>query len=89
MDTLVSLGSLASYIYSIAILYLMSADVHSGNHIMAHERLHGLYFESAAMILVLITVGKLLEALSKGKTTNALKSLMKLAPKNSHGYKGG
>ncbi len=83
MDTLISLGSLASYVYSIAVLYLISADIHSGNLAMAHERLHGLYFESAAMILVLITVGKLLEALAKGKTTSAIRELMDLSPKTA------
>ena len=80
MDTLVSLGSGISYIYSIVMLYLMcaerDAEIEAGY-------LHGLYFESAAMILVLITVGKLLESHSKGKTTNALKSLIKLAPKKA------
>ncbi len=81
MDTLVALGSLASYLYSIAILYLMSGDVHSGDFASAHERLHHLYFESAAMILVLITVGKLLETIAKGKTTSAIKKLMDLSPK--------
>lgn len=74
MDTLVALGSGASFIYSTYALFAMT--VHSGaNH------LHDLYFESAAMILTLITVGKMLESYSKGKTTNALKSLMSLAPK--------
>lgn len=80
MDTLVSLGSGVSYIYSIVMLYLMCAE--RDVEIEAHY-LHGLYFESAAMILVLITVGKLLESYSKGKTTNALKSLVKLAPKTA------
>lgn len=83
MDTLISLGSLASYLYSIVVLYLISADIHAGSFDMAHERLHGLYFESAAMILVLITVGKLLEALAKGKTTSAIRALMDLAPKTA------
>lgn len=81
MDTLVSLGSMASYLYSIAVMYLISMDVHSGNMSLAHEKMHGLYFESASMILVLITVGKLLETLAKGKTTSAIKSLMDLSPK--------
>ncbi len=78
MDTLVSLGSGASFIYSTLILFLMSGNIQN-----AHHMLHELYFESAAMILVLITVGKMLEAFSKGKTTNAIKSLMSLAPKTA------
>lgn len=85
MDSLVALGSGASFVYSAAVLFKMTA-VAAGPHSAlggqaAHELLHDLYFEGAAMILVLITVGKLLEARSKGKTTNALKALMKLSPK--------
>ena len=80
MDTLVALGSGASFIYSAAVLFAMSYDLLGGNTEAAFHRLHGLYFESAAMILALITVGKLLEARAKGKTTDALKSLMRLAP---------
>lgn len=77
MDSLVALGSGASFVYSAAVLFKMTgADSHA-----AHAYLHDLYFEGAAMILALITVGKLLEARSKGKTTNALKALMKLSPK--------
>ena len=79
MDTLVALGSGASFIYSTYLLIKMFTV--SGE--MAHHYLHEFYFESAAMILTLITVGKMLEARSKGKTTNALKSLMKLAPKTA------
>ncbi len=75
MDTLVALGSGVSFIYSIWLMFKMTASPSHAGHI-----LHGLYFESAAMILALITVGKFLEARSKGKTTNALKSLMELAP---------
>ncbi|MBQ7986197.1 MAG: heavy metal translocating P-type ATPase [Clostridia bacterium] len=75
MDTLVALGSGVSFIYSIYLMFKMTASPDMAGHI-----LHGLYFESAAMILALITVGKFLEARSKGKTTNALKSLMELAP---------
>ena len=75
MDTLVALGSGVSFIYSIYLMFKMTASPSHASHI-----LHGLYFESAAMILALITVGKFLEARSKGKTTNALKSLMELAP---------
>ena len=80
MDTLVALGSGASFLYSTAVLFLMSADLVAGDVAGAFHRLHGLYFESAAMILALITVGKLLEARAKGKTTDALKSLMSLTP---------
>ena len=78
MDTLVALGSGASFVYSAYMLVRMFADVSN-----AHHYLHEFYFESAAMILTLITVGKMLEARSKGKTTDALKSLMKLAPKTA------
>ena len=79
MDTLVALGSGASFVYSTYLLIKMMTA--SGE--MTHYYLHEFYFESAAMILTLITVGKMLEARSKGKTTNALKSLMKLAPKTA------
>ncbi|MBQ4087519.1 MAG: heavy metal translocating P-type ATPase [Clostridia bacterium] len=83
MDTLVSLGSGASFIYSTVCLFLMTdAQLHGDTHAV-HAYMHEFYFESAAMILALITVGKMLEALSKGKTTNALKSLMDLAPKTA------
>ncbi len=81
MDTLVALGSGASFIYSVYALFEMSNAYVSGNASHAHTFLHEFYFESAAMILALITVGKMLEARSKGKTTNALKSLLKLKPK--------
>ena len=77
MDTLVSLGSAASFIYSVCALILMTASQ------TPHAYLHDLYFESAAMILALITLGKTLEARSKGKTTSALKSLMDLTPKTA------
>lgn len=83
MDTLVSLGSLASFIYSVWGVFSMSASLLSGNATAAHAGLHGLYFESAAMILVLITVGKLLEARAKGKTTSALAALTALTPKTA------
>ncbi len=82
MDTLVALGSGAAFIYSTYALFRMTVD--AGGHY-----LHELYFESSAMILTLITVGKLLEAHSKGKTTNALKSLMKLSPKTATVIKDG
>ncbi len=79
MDTLVALGSGAAFVYSLCILYLMTnADVST-----ARGMLHDLYFESSAMILALITLGKMLEAHSKGKTTSALNGLMKLAPKTA------
>ena len=79
MDTLVALGAGASYGYSVYALFAMTAG--DMDHVM--ELMHEFYFESAAMILTLITVGKMLEAHSKGKTTDALKSLMKLAPKTA------
>ncbi len=81
MDTLVAMGSGASFIYSVAIVFLMTARVLSGGEI--HHYLHELYFESAAMILALITVGKMLEERAKGKTADAIKSLMKLSPKTA------
>ena len=78
MDTLVALGSGAAFVYSTAVLFTMTADpAHAAHH------LHGLYFESAAMIVALITVGKMLEARAKGKTTDALRALMKLAPQTA------
>lgn len=83
MDTLVSLGSAASFGYSVYVLFVMSQDLTAGNIEAAHHALHGLYFESAAMILTLITVGKLLEARAKGKTVGALRGLMDLAPKTA------
>lgn len=83
MDTLVALGSGASFIYSTCILFVMSdAQVKSGAEAV-HHYLHELYFESAAMILVLISVGKLLESVSKGKTTKSLRALMDLSPKTA------
>ena len=74
MDTLVALGSGASFVYSVALTFKISSD---------HTALHGLYFESAAMILVLITLGKMLEAIAKGKTTDALDKLTSLAPEGA------
>ena len=79
MDTLVSLGSLASFLWSVYVLFSMTAQ-DAGQ---AHMLLHSFYFESAAMILTLITLGKILEAHSKGRTTDALKALMKLKPKTA------
>lgn len=84
MDTLVALGSAAAFIYSTYSLFAMSGVYSSGNITLASEYMHEFYFESTAMILALITVGKMLEARSKGKTTDALKSLMKLAPKTAN-----
>jgi len=83
MDTLVAMGSGASFVYSTYALFAMSDAVTKGDMTLAHEYMHEFYFESAAMILTLITVGKMLEARSKGKTTDALKSLMELAPKTA------
>lgn len=83
MDTLVALGSSASFIWSVYALFMMTDAQVRGGIMAAMEWMNEFYFESAAMILVLITVGKMLEAKSKGKTTNALKALMKLAPKTA------
>ncbi len=83
MDTLVSLGSAAAFCYSTAMLFAMTRAQADGDFVTAHGYIHEFYFESAAMILALITVGKMLEARSKGKTTDALKGLMKLAPKTA------
>ncbi len=83
MDTLIAIGSSASFIYSTVILFVMTSMVSSRNSEAAMKLMDEFYFESAAMILTLITVGKTLEAYSKGKTTNALRSLMKLAPKTA------
>lgn len=81
MDTLIALGSGASFIYSLYALFAMTDAQLKGNPTMPY--MHEFYFESSAMILTLITLGKTLEARSKGKTTDALKSLMKLAPKTA------
>lgn len=89
MDTLVALGASSSFIYSVYALFSMSEAVLSGNHNAAMSYMDEFYFESAAMILTLITVGKMLEAHSKGKTTNALKGLMNLAPKKAVVIKNG
>ena len=83
MDTLVALGSGASFLYSIYALFAMTDAQVKGDMTAVMAYMHEFYFESAAMILTLITVGKMLEARSKGKTTDALKSLMKLAPKTA------
>lgn len=83
MNTLVALGSSVAFLYSLAELFIMTDAAWSGDHSRAHELAHNLYFESAAMIVTLITVGKLLEAISKGRTTDALKGLMKLTPRTA------
>lgn len=89
MDTLVALGSGASFVYSVYALFAMTDAQMRGDMAGVMEYMHEFYFESAAMILTLITVGKMLEARSKGKTTDALKSLMKLAPKTAVIVKNG
>ena len=83
MDTLVALGSSASFLWSTYALFAMTRAQVDGNDVLVMHYMMELYFESAAMILTLITVGKMLEARSKGKTTDALKSLMKLAPQTA------
>ena len=83
MDTLVALGSMASFVWSTYALFAMTRAQVDGNDELIMHYMMEFYFESAAMILTLITVGKMLEARSKGKTTDALKSLMKLAPKTA------
>ncbi len=83
MDTLVAMGSFASYAWSVYALFMMTDAVVRGDEALVMTYMDEFYFESAAMILTLITVGKMLEARSKGRTTDALKSLMKLAPKQA------
>lgn len=83
MDTLVALGSMASFVWSVYVLFAMTGAQVSGDMAAVENYMMDFYFESAAMILTLITVGKMLEARSRGKTTDALKSLMKLAPKTA------
>ncbi|MBP5581865.1 MAG: heavy metal translocating P-type ATPase, partial [Ruminococcus sp.] len=89
MDTLVALGSSASFGYSLAELFIMILAQGNGDHETVMKYGMNLYFESAAMIPTLITVGKMLESMSKGRTTDALKGLMKLAPKTAILYKDG
>ena len=89
MDTLVALGSTASFGYSTYALFAMTGAQIRGDMTAVMSYMHEFYFESAAMILALITVGKMLEARSKGKTTDALKSLMKLAPQTAVLIRGG
>ena len=82
MDTLVALGSMASFVWSVYALFAMTRAQVDGDSAAVMNYMMEFYFESAAMILTLITVGKMLEARSKGRTTDALKSLMKLRPQN-------
>ena len=89
MDTLVAMGSAASFCWSTYVLFAMTDAQLSGDSEAVMAYMHDFYFESAAMILTLITVGKMLEARSKGKTTDALKSLMKLAPQTAVVERGG
>ncbi|MCI8992133.1 MAG: heavy metal translocating P-type ATPase [Eubacterium sp.] len=89
MDTLVALGSAASFAYSTYGMFAMTQAAIDGNLMDSHAYLHEFYFESAAMILTLITVGKFLEAISKGRTTDALKGLMNLAPQTATLVKDG
>ncbi len=83
MDTLVALGSASAFVYSVWAIFAMTSAVVAGNEEAVMTYMHEFYFETAAMILTLITVGKTLEAKSKGRTTDALKGLMKLAPKTA------
>lgn len=89
MDTLVALGATASYVYSVAALFSMTGAVLKGDSDQVMYYMNQFYFEAAAMILTLITVGKMLEARSKGKTTSALKGLMDLSPKTAVVIRGG
>lgn len=89
MDTLVALGSAASFAYSVYALFAMTDAVTKGDMALSMSYMHEFYFESAAMILTLITVGKMLEAKSKGRTTDALKNLIRLSPKKATILSGG
>ncbi len=89
MDTLVALGASASFVWSVYVLFAMTRAQADGNMAAVMEYMMDFYFESAAMILTLITVGKMLEARSKGKTTDALKGLMRLAPQTATLERGG
>ena len=89
MDTLVALGAGASFAYSVYALFSMTEAQINGNYELVMSYVHEFYFESAAMILTLITLGKMLEARSKGRTTDALKGLMKLTPKTANIIKDG
>ena len=83
MDSLVAMGSGVSFLYSVAILFLMTDAALQSDRMRAMELMHGLYFESAAMIVTLITLGKLLESKAKGRTTDAIRALMRLAPQTA------
>ena len=83
MDSLVAMGSGVSFLYSVAVLFLMTDAALQGDSSRTMELMHGLYFESAAMIVTLITLGKLLEAKAKGRTTDAIRALMRLAPQTA------
>lgn len=83
MDTLVAMGSMTSFVWSVVVLFKMTGDQLAGNGDAVAADMHNFYFESAAMIVTLITIGKMLEAMSKGKTTDALKGLMKMAPQSA------
>ena len=89
MDALIAIGSSAAFLYSTVILFLMTRAVVDGDQAKVTEYMMEVYFETAAVVLALITVGKMLEAYSKGKTTSALKSLMKLAPKTARVLRNG
>ena len=89
MDTLVSLGSMASFVWSCYVLFAMTGAQVRGDAEAVMGYMHDFYFESAAMILTLITVGKLLEAMSKGRTTDALRGLMQLKPQTATVLRGG
>lgn len=89
MDTLIAIGSGISFLYSCINLLFIAQNFYQGNQMVAHHYLHNLYFESSAMILVLISVGKLLETRSKGKTTNAIKKLIELSAKTVHVIRNG
>ena len=89
MDTLVAIGATAAFVYSVWVLFDMSAAQMRGDSAAVMAHMHDFYFESAAMILTLITVGKMLEARSKGKTTDALKGLMRIAPKTARVVRDG
>ncbi|MBQ6553852.1 MAG: heavy metal translocating P-type ATPase, partial [Firmicutes bacterium] len=89
MDTLVALGSAASFVWSTYALFMMTDAQLKGDTALVSSYMHELYFESAAMILTLITIGKMLEARSKGKTTDAIKGLMRLAPQTAVVIRGG
>lgn len=89
MDSLIGIGSGVSFLYSLINLVIIFIEFYKGNITNAHHYLHNLYFESAAMILVLISIGKNLETRSKGKTTNAIKSLIALSPKTVHVIRNG